>query len=68
MTVPAAEDRLLTPAEVGEIFRVDPATALPWARQRRIASVLTPGGHRRFRESAVRSFLAQHSTGAIPDA
>jgi excisionase family DNA binding protein len=67
MTEPATEDRLLTPGEVAALFRVDPRTATRWGREERIESVRTPGGHRRFRESAVRAFLAGHSTGGEPD-
>jgi excisionase family DNA binding protein len=49
--------RLLTPAEVAVMFRVDPKTVSRWALQGKIASVRTPGGHRRFRESDVRALL-----------
>ena len=60
------EDRLLTPAEVAEMFRVDPKTVTRWASAGRLASIRTPGGHRRFRESEVRALLdggyqAQHT-------
>jgi excisionase family DNA binding protein len=51
------EDRLLKPAEVAEIFRVDPKTVSRWAEDGRIARVKTPGGHNRFRESDVRGLL-----------
>jgi len=50
-------DRLLTPGEVAALFRVDPKTATRWAAAGRLTSVRTPGGHRRFRESAVRALL-----------
>ncbi|GAA1014557.1 BldC family transcriptional regulator [Nocardiopsis tropica] len=42
---------LLTPAEVARLFRVDPETVTRWAFTGRIGSLMTPGGHRRFRES-----------------
>lgn len=51
-------ENLLTPAEVAAAFRVDPKTVTRWAATGRIASVRTPGGHRRFRESEVRALLA----------
>jgi excisionase family DNA binding protein len=51
------DDPLLTPAEVAAIFRVDPKTVTRWAAAGRITSIRTPGGHRRFRESEVRSML-----------
>ena len=50
-------DLLLTPAEVGDMFRVDPRTVTRWAKAGRIASIRTPGGHRRFREAEVRALL-----------
>lgn len=51
------EDRLLTSGEVASLFRVDPKTVSRWATSARIASIRTPGGHRRFRESEVRAIL-----------
>jgi excisionase family DNA binding protein len=54
-------DRLMTPGEVATLFRVDPKTVSRWAIAGRIPSVRTPGGHRRFRESDVRSLLRSES-------
>ncbi|AUS79099.1 helix-turn-helix domain-containing protein [Actinoalloteichus sp. AHMU CJ021] len=51
-------ERLLTPGEVATMFRVDPKTVTRWATAGRIGSIRTPGGHRRFRESEVKSLLA----------
>ena len=56
MTKEIAE-RLLTPAEVAVMFRVDPKTVTRWAVAGRIGSLRTPGGHRRFRESEVQNLL-----------
>jgi excisionase family DNA binding protein len=54
MTAPEpGPDRLLTPGEVAALWRVDPKTVTRWAATGRIASIRTPGGHRRFRESEV---------------
>jgi excisionase family DNA binding protein len=50
-------DTLLTPAEVAEMFRVNPKTVTRWARAGKITSLRTLGGHRRFRESEVRALL-----------
>jgi excisionase family DNA binding protein len=50
-------DRLLTPAEVAALWRVDPKTVSRWAAAGRVSSIRTPGGHRRFRESEVRALL-----------
>jgi excisionase family DNA binding protein len=52
-----ASERLLTPGEVALMFRVDPKTVTRWASAGRIGSIRTPGGHRRFRETEVRSLL-----------
>jgi excisionase family DNA binding protein len=51
-------ERLLTPGEVANLFRVDPKTVTRWAAAGRIGSIRTPGGHRRFRESEVRALLS----------
>ncbi|WP_433188720.1 BldC family transcriptional regulator [Actinoallomurus sp. CA-150999] len=56
---PFQPERLMTSAEVAEAFRVDPKTVTRWAAAGRIRSVRTPGGHRRFRESAVRALLEE---------
>lgn len=59
-------DRLLTPGEVAALFRVDPKTVTRWASAGRIASIRTPGGHRRFRESEVRALLRGETPGSPP--
>lgn len=46
-------DRLLSPAEVAERFRVDPKTVTRWAKAGKLPVVRTPGGHRRYRASVV---------------
>ena len=50
-------DRLLTPAEVAAMFRVDPKTVTRWARDGRLTAVRTLGGHRRYLESEVLGLL-----------
>jgi excisionase family DNA binding protein len=55
--VSAPADKLLTPAEVAIVFRVDPKTVSRWAASGRLASIRTPGGHRRFRASDVHAVL-----------
>lgn len=51
-------ERLLTPAEVAVLFRVDPKTVTRWAQAGKLSSIRTLGGHRRFREAEVRALLA----------
>lgn len=46
---------LLTPGEVAELLRVDPKTVARWAQAGMLASVRTPGGHRRFSQLQVMS-------------
>lgn len=53
----AAQERMLTPAEVAAMFYVRPRTVARWARAGRLTSIKTLGGHRRFREDEVRSLL-----------
>lgn len=58
------QEQLLTPGEVAAMFRVDPKTVTRWATAGRIGSIRTPGGHRRFRESEVRTLLAELTNDA----
>lgn len=53
---------LLTPGEVAAHLRVDVSTVAKWARRGWIASIRTPGGHRRFREADVHAL----ETGDTP--
>lgn len=50
-------ESLLTPAEVAQMFRVDPKTVTRWAQAGRLGSIRTLGGHRRYSESEVRALL-----------
>jgi excisionase family DNA binding protein len=59
MTIRAFDtEALLTPAEVADLFRVDPKTVTRWAKAGKLTSVRTLGGHRRYRELEVRDRLA----------
>lgn len=51
------KSKLLTPAEVAELFRVDPKTVTRWAKAGKLSSIRTLGGHRRYWESEVRDLL-----------
>jgi excisionase family DNA binding protein len=51
------QEKLLTPAEVASLFRVDPKTVTRWAKAGKLTSIRTLGGHRRYRESEVRALL-----------
>lgn len=58
-------EQLLTPAEVAAMFRVNPKTVTRWARAGKISAIRTLGGHRRFRASEIRMFLAQVEQGVV---
>jgi len=48
---------LLTPAEVAQMFRVDPKTVTRWAKTGKLQSQRTIGGHRRYYEDEVQALL-----------
>jgi len=54
---PSNQEKLLTPAEVASLFRVDPKTVTRWAKAGKLNSIRTLGGHRRYRESEVQGLL-----------
>src|SRR5581483_6420848 len=60
------ESRLLTPAEVAALFRVDPKTVTRWAQQGKIRSIRTLGGHRRYSETEVQAFLDRPQSMPMP--
>ncbi len=51
------QEKLLTPAEVASLFRVDPKTVTRWAKAGKLTSIKTLGGHRRYKESEVKALL-----------
>lgn len=58
-------ERLFTPAEVAVMLRVDPSTVSRWHRRGRLAAILTPGGHRRFRESDVCALMRPSESNTL---
>ncbi len=56
---------LLTPSEVATLFRVDPKTVTRWAKAGKLTSIRTLGGHRRYRESEVRSLLEGNTNSTV---
>ncbi len=50
-------EKLLTPAEVAGMFRVDPKTVTRWAKAGKLTAIRTLGGHRRYRQSEVNRLL-----------
>ncbi len=55
----AEPEKLLTPAEVAAMFRVNPKTVTRWARAGKISAIRTLGGHRRFRKSEIDARLKE---------
>jgi excisionase family DNA binding protein len=49
----------MSPREVAESFGVDPKTVTRWANDGRLATVRTPGGHRRYDAEQVREIAAR---------
>ena len=60
----SGQENLLTPAEVAALFRVDPKTVTRWAKAGKLTSIRTLGGHRRYKESEVKSLLKSISPNA----
>ncbi|MEX0663969.1 MAG: BldC family transcriptional regulator [Acidimicrobiia bacterium] len=58
-TDPPTPDELLTPAEVAQMFRVNPKTVTRWARAGKISAIRTLGGHRRFRAAEIKKLLEE---------
>lgn len=58
---------LLTPAEVAQLFRVDPKTVTRWAKDGKLSSIRTLGGHRRYKEAEVYSLLRGRDTDTNGD-
>lgn len=56
---------LLKPSEVAALFRVDPKTVTRWAADKKIGSLKTPGGHRRFHVKEVEALLLSSFTPAM---
>ena len=54
-----SRDELLAPAEVAQMFRVNPKTVTRWARAGKISAIRTLGGHRRFRAIEIMRYLEQ---------
>ena len=55
--VDSQPELLMTPGEVAVIFKVDPKTVTRWAKDGKLSSLRTPGGHRRYFASEVHAML-----------
>jgi DNA-binding transcriptional MerR regulator len=54
----------MTPAQVAEIFGVEPWTVRAWGDSRRLTVRRTLGGHRRYLEAEVRTLARQLTVNA----
>ena len=52
----------MTPGEVARRFRVDAKTVTRWAKDGKIKSFRTPGGHRRFYAAEIESLIKNGET------
>lgn len=52
----------LTPSEVAALFRVDTRTVTRWAKEGKISSFRTPGGHRRYSSKEIYALRAANFT------
>ena len=62
-----AAESYLRPSEVAELLHVTPKTVTRWAREGRLPTRRTLGGHRRYPESEIRDLAAQLRGGPWPD-
>jgi excisionase family DNA binding protein len=61
----ASKSTYLLPSEVAEVLQVSPKTVTRWAKEGKLASRRTLGGHRRYARADIES-LAQRLEEQIP--
>jgi excisionase family DNA binding protein len=61
--VDSAQREYLTPREAAEMLGVSPKTVVRWAAEGRIPSLVTLGGHRRFKRQEIEDLLQQMTEG-----
>ncbi len=62
----AGEPTLLRPGEVAAIFGVNAKTVARWAKEGRLRSLRTPGGHMRLYADDVRALMAEQQMEPTP--
>ena len=55
----APGDDYIAPAEAGRLLKVSARTITRWAREGRIPSITTLGGHRRFPRATIEALAAE---------
>ena len=53
-------EKVYTTFQIAELCGVQPTTIIQWVKQKRMKAYVTPGGHRRVRESDLLKFLKQY--------
>ena len=59
----SAQREYLTPREAAQMLGVSPKTVVRWAAEGRISSLVTLGGHRRFKRDEIVELLQRMSEG-----
>ncbi len=59
----SAQREYLTPREAAEMLGVSAKTVVRWAAEGRIPSLVTLGGHRRFKRQEIEDLLDQMTEG-----
>ena len=60
-------EKLLTPAQVAQMFRVDPKTVTRWAKDGKLSTLRTLGGHRRYFRNEVVALLGYDTMPSVPN-
>jgi excisionase family DNA binding protein len=66
VAAPIEPEELLKPAEVAQMYKVDPKTVTRWAKAGKMTSIRTPGGHRRYRKAEVLALMSRTAEGIRP--
>jgi predicted site-specific integrase-resolvase len=69
MTASKPDNRLLTPAEMAVLLRVDVRTLMRWDLKGKLPEgfvIRTPGGHRRYSAAFIEQILAGQATFRVP--
>lgn len=62
-----ADDQLLTPREVADLFGVRTTTVARWARDGKLQPIFTPGGHRRYWRADAQALLDESELSSVED-
>jgi excisionase family DNA binding protein len=61
--VDSAQREYLTPREAGQMLGVTAKTVVRWAAEGRIPSMVTLGGHRRFKRQEIEDLVKEMTEG-----